>query len=303
MLRAFAAQSILHALIAGVVVEALLRAWRVEDAVWRLRFRLVPLGFPILVLPLFLLAPWRGSPAFTANWSLLASDRWNLLRVGGTGLGDLALLLAAGLGAALFLRDAWPPLIDAFRASPAPSAPWLPVPDRLRATADAHARALGVPPPEVRVLRGQLPVLLCEEVRRPALVASTGTLEQLDPDALDAAVAHELAHAAHRDPAWGYALIAARALTFFNPATQWAARRVVDELERRADQVAARLTGKPEALARSIRDPCARLAAGRGRHRRPLRADSGAAAWLPSAAAASGCSPRAPRRRRSPPGR
>ncbi|RPJ69066.1 MAG: hypothetical protein EHM24_19645 [Acidobacteria bacterium] len=251
MLRAFAAQSILHALVAGLVVEALLRTWRLEDAVWRLRFRLIPLALPILALPAFLLAPGRATPAFAATWAIFDTGRWNLLRVGSLGVGDLVLALAAGVGSVLFLRDAVPPLLDEIGPPPR-RGPDLPVPERLRAMADSHARALGIEPPAIRLLRGRLPVLLCVGARRPALVLSAATLEQLDVRSLEAAVAHELVHAAHRDPAWGYALIAARALTFFNPATQWAARAVVDELERRADQIAARLTRQPEALARSI---------------------------------------------------
>jgi Zn-dependent protease with chaperone function len=82
---------------------------------------------------------------------------------------------------------------------------------------------------------------------------SAGTLEQLHPAALDAALAHEPVHAARHDPLWGYVLIAARALTFFNPATQWLARAAVDDIERRTDQAALRLVRDPEALARAVR--------------------------------------------------
>lgn len=251
MLRAFVAQSILHALVAGLVVEALLRAWRLEDAVWRLRFRILPLALPILALPLFLLVPFRATPRFAATWAVFDSGRWNLLGVGTLGAGDLVLALAAGVGSVLFLRDAVPPLLDEIGPQPR-RGPDLAVPGRLREMAQAHARALGIDPPAIRLLRGRLPILLCVGARQPELVLSAATLEQLDVRSLDAAVAHELVHAAHRDPAWGYALIAARALTFFNPATQWASRAVVDEIERRADQIAARLTGNAEALARSI---------------------------------------------------
>jgi len=149
MLRAFAAQSILHALIAGLVVEALLRAWRVEDAVWRLRFRLIPLALPILVLPAFLLAPWRASPAFAATWAIFDTGRWNLLGVGSLGAGDLILALAAGVGSVLFLRDAVPPLLDEIGPPPR-RGPDLPVPDRLTEMVHARADALGIEPPAIR---------------------------------------------------------------------------------------------------------------------------------------------------------
>jgi Zn-dependent protease with chaperone function len=252
MLRAFVAQSILHALVAGLVVEALLYAWRVEDGRWRLRFRLVALAEPIVVLPLLFLFPWRTDPSF-GTAALFASERWNLVAVGGAPLGDVILVCAAGSGAALFLRDAAPPLLDALRGATASAALPASVPPALDALVRARAAALGIAPPEVRLLRLRAPVLLCEAAARPALVISTGTLDRLDADQLDAAVAHELAHAAHRDPAWGYVLIAVRALAFFSPAAQWTARAAVEDLERRADQVARRLTGRPAALAAAIR--------------------------------------------------
>lgn len=255
MLRAFVAQSILHALVAGLVIEALLWAWRVEEGVWRLRLRLVALAEPVFVLPLLMLVPWRLGPGFAGTWALLSNERWNVLRVGGAGLGDLLVICAAGAGAALFLRDALPPLLEALRGTPhAPRAgSFHAVPPVLVAAAAKHARALGTAPPEIRLLRSRLPVLLCEHARRPALVISAATVERLDPASMNAALAHEVAHAAHRDPLWGYALIAARAVTFFNPATQWMARAAVDDMERRADQAALRLTGAPDALSHAIR--------------------------------------------------
>lgn len=253
MLRAFVAQSMLHALVAGLMVEALLLAWRVENGAWRLRFRLLALAEPILVLPLFFLVAWRGDASFIAGAALFATERWNLLQIGGVPFGSIVLLGAAAAGAGLFLRDAAPPLLDLLRTAPGRDWTPAPVPAGLIALVQSHAQALGIASPDVRVLRLRTPVLLCEQASRPALVVSTGTLDRLDPDALDAGVAHELAHAAHRDPAWGYVLIAARALTFFNPAAQWTARAAVDDIERRADQVALRLTGNAAGLAAAIR--------------------------------------------------
>ncbi len=252
---AFLSQSILHAVVAAVFVEALLRAWRIEDGAWRLRFRLLALTAPILWLPaLWVIAPVRRSPVFVAHWALFAGERWNQLRPGGTGLGDLLLLVACGAGSALFLRDALPPLIDALRGATRPpaSGPWHSTTAGLRGLVAARSFALAIPPPDVRVVDTPVPVLLCEGARDPALVVSAAAIERLGPDELDAAITHELAHAKHRDPAWGYFLIAVRAVLFFNPAAQWIARAMVDDIERRADQTAAAATGHPEGLARAI---------------------------------------------------
>jgi Zn-dependent protease with chaperone function len=253
MLLAYLSQSILHALVAAVFVEALLRVWRVEDGAWRIRFRLLALAVPVVWLPLLLLfAPFRNGAVFIARWALFAGERWNQIRIAGAGLGDLVLLLAAGLGSALFLRDALPPLADLLRGtSPMPDAgPSHTIEAGLRAVARRHADALGIAMPGIRVVRTTTPVLLCEGARRPVLVVSPATLGRLQGAELDVAVAHELAHAAHRDPALGYLLIAVRAILFFNPAAQWTARALVDDIERRADQVAVGLTGDAAALIR-----------------------------------------------------
>jgi Zn-dependent protease with chaperone function len=255
MLRAFLAQSILHALVAAMLVEALLRVWRIGDGAWRLRLRLLALAAPLVWLPaLFLLAPARSTAPFADHRALFASERWNLVTVGGEGLGNLCLLLAAGLGSVLFLRDALPPLLDLLRggaAAPSPG-PWQSAGAIVERLAARYASGYGAMTPEVRVVRAGGPILLCEGARRPSLVVSTATVSLLAPDELEAAIAHEVAHAAFRDPAWGFGLLAARALLFFNPAAQWVSRAMVDDVERRADQAAVRLTGKAEPLTRAI---------------------------------------------------
>lgn len=252
---AFLSQSILHALVAAVLVEALLRVWRIEDGVWRLRIRLVAFAAPLIWLPfLYLAIPWRSDPVFVARRALFAGERWSQLQVAGTDLGQIALLAAAAAGSVLFLRDALPPLRDALRGSshvPAPG-PWHQAVSALRGPVDRHSAALGIPAPDIRVVDTDSPVLLCEGAARPLLVVSPVTIDRLGPDELDAAVAHELAHAKFRDPAWGYLLIAARALLFFNPAVQWMARALVDDIERRADQAAVRVAGHADGLARAM---------------------------------------------------
>jgi Zn-dependent protease with chaperone function len=256
MLRAFFSQSILHALVAALVANALLRAWRVEHAEWRLRVRLVALALPPLALPLFFaFAPWRNSAAFVSQWALFAGERWNRIRLGPEGLGDILLVLSAGLGSALFLRDALPPILDGFNRGWShlpPSDLSLP-PASVRTLVERLAATCGIQAPVTRLVRSSAPVLLCEGLEHPRLVISTRTLDLLDDDALEAAIAHELSHASRRDPRAGYLLIAIRALLFFNPAAQWMARVVVDDLERRADDAAVRLTGRGVPLARAVR--------------------------------------------------
>jgi Zn-dependent protease with chaperone function len=255
MALAFLSQSILHGLVAALFVEALLGVWRLEDGAWRMRIRLMALAAPLVWLPvLFVAAPFRSSPVFVSRWALFAGERWNQIELAGMGLGHFSLLAAAGVGSALFLRDALPPLLDAVRGSSRGFAtePWHPTTTGLRSLVAARAAALGIRPPGVRLVATPTPVLFCQGVGDPVLVVSPPTLERLRPDELDAAITHELAHVKHRDPAWGFLLIAVRAALFFNPAAQWTARAIVDDIERRADLAAATATGDPEGLARAI---------------------------------------------------
>ena len=58
-----AGQAILHATVAALVVEALLRLWRVEDPGERLAMRWVEMAAPVLLTTAYLaLAPWRSAP-------------------------------------------------------------------------------------------------------------------------------------------------------------------------------------------------------------------------------------------------
>jgi Zn-dependent protease with chaperone function len=255
MILALLAQSILHGLVSALFVEALFRRCRIVDAAWRLRLRALGLVVTAVGPPaLILIAPFRESAAFAARWALFAGERWDQVRVGGAGLGDLALLFSAATGSVLFLRDALPPLVDMVRGTvPLREAPpWHAGLAMIRPVVDARAAALGIAPPGTRLVEAPVPILLCEGVHRPVVVVSPATLERLRGDDLDAAITHELAHAAHHDPAWSYVLIAVRAALFFNPAVQWLARAMVDDIECRADQTAARATGGAAALIRAI---------------------------------------------------
>ena len=249
----YAGQAIVHALVAALVVEALVRLWRVEIPDLRLAFRLLVLAFPLLVLPaFFLLAPARGEEWFRERWAIFVGGRWGELGVRGVGVGELGLALLSGMGVTLFLRDLLPFLAERLRGRALSSGlPW----DGTGVIArelPKVAGAMGLPAPPILLLDRPAPVLLCAGVLRPTLVLSGGTLEMLDERELSAALAHEVAHLARRDAILGWLLIAARAVMFFNPVVQVVARRMVQEMEWRADDLAAAATGDPLALASGL---------------------------------------------------
>jgi Zn-dependent protease with chaperone function len=236
-LVAYAGQAILHTTIAALVLEALLRLWRVQDPGERLRLRWVVLLSPLLTAAYLVLAPARSTDGFGVRWALFAGDRWNALHVGPLGAATAVTWLLAVLGVALYLRDAIPFLADRTgRQAPDEVLPeGHPAVQRLRehlGQADAPAAPH---PVDVRVVALDTPVLLCSGVDRPCVIASTAALDLLTDTELRAALAHELEHVAHRDPLCGWWLMAVRTLQCFNPAIQVVGRQAVVEIERRAD--------------------------------------------------------------------
>jgi Zn-dependent protease with chaperone function len=242
-------QSIVHALIAALAVEALLRIWRVALPGERLAFRLLALAQPLLVTPLLVELPVRADEGFHDRWALFAGRHWE--DVGLLGLSFFQIFVGAmalaGLG--LFLLDLWPLL----RSLRRPRRQGTPVPEALQGELRelAGAAGLSVPPP-LRLLPEHSPSLYCAGVRRAEVVLSAGTLDLLDPAERRAALAHELAHLARRDPLVSWGLMAVRALQIWNPVVQVLARAMAREAERRADDAGAALAGDRLALASAL---------------------------------------------------
>src|SRR6266702_905363 len=119
----YAAQSVIHALVAALAVEALLQIWHARAPDDRLALRLLGLGQPLVFTPLlFVLGPSRRGEEFHDRWALFASRRWEELPVLGTTAFHLAVGAAAVLGTLLFLMDLVPLLPGRRRELP-PAAP------------------------------------------------------------------------------------------------------------------------------------------------------------------------------------
>jgi len=248
-----AAETIVHGIVAAIVVMVLLRVQRIHSPQDRIRFWALAMGMPIAGTPLlWVLAPWRLDDGFRDGWALVSGSHLGADVGHVTGpLGTLMVLLGLA-GTALFLRDAIPFVLEFVTSRPAhrtgapPSA-------ALSAAAERAAAALAMETPRLSVLASKHPILMCRGLRKPFIVVSTGLCDLLTPRELEASIAHEMSHAQHRDPVLGWALLVARGLCFFNPAVQLAARAAVLEIERRADQSAARMVGSTRDVVGSLR--------------------------------------------------
>ena len=254
MLITAAGQAILHATVAALVVEALLRLWRVDDPGERLALRWVAMAAPVLLtIPYLALAPWRTAPWFIEDWSLFAGAHWNHVRLGGVGVASASSAALSALGTVLFLRDAVPFVADRLGRPTTESGLGHdhPASVRVRNALEALPASDRHRPPATTVMDLESPVLLCTGIDRTAILISTGTLARLGDVPLQAALAHEFAHLARRDPLTGWWLMAARTLQVFNPVVQIVARQAIQDLERRAD-IAVTAQGRSGGLAEAV---------------------------------------------------
>jgi Zn-dependent protease with chaperone function len=244
-----ARESTLHALVATFVLAALARTWRLDDPTMRVRLGLLAVAGPAIGAPLLhLFAPARASDAFRAS-ALLDSARWNDVRLLGVGLADALVAACAAFALLLLLRDLLPWLRD--RLAP-PAAIRGAEGARARAAFDRLTRRMRVATPPLVVLDEDALVLHCAGVRRPAVFVSRATADALDDEELAGALAHEIAHLERRDPALGWLLMAVRVVLWFNPVVQVVARGITQEIERRADERAAEVTGDRVAVASAL---------------------------------------------------
>lgn len=179
------------------------------------------------------------------------------------------------------------------------------VPSDLQARLDRLARHLGLRT-QIRLLasrRAASPLLL--GWLKPVVLVPSAAFLHLAPEALEAVLAHELAHLRRRDPLVNLLQGLAEALLFFHPCAWWLSARIRDLREHCCDDEAAALCGDPLPLAEGLAalerlrrglpsDPSPALAAAKGKlmHRiarlftpEPCTAPSGRALLLVLAAA------------------
>ena len=242
----------LHSLIACVSVEGVIRALAVRAPATRIALRDLALVLPVVFVPVATwLAPWRTSDEFLAQ-ALFVSQRFDRLVVGDLPFRQSAWWVCAAIGALFLARDVRLRLhrnhADAGKDLPDDDARVSLIGGLVRQLSDR----MGVAPPVVRIVDSAKPLMHLEGVRRRHLLFSTATLAHLTEAQLEAAIAHELSHLASRDLRRSIVLVSVRLVLIASPLAHIIARRQHQELEWRADDTAAHVTGRPIALARAL---------------------------------------------------
>lgn len=89
---------------------------------------------------------------------------------------------------------------------------------------------------------------------RPVVIVPTALIAHMPADLLEALLAHELAHIRRHDYLVNLAQHAVEALLFYHPVVWWLSRRIRDEREQIADDIAARALGEPRRLALALQE-------------------------------------------------
>jgi Zn-dependent protease with chaperone function len=247
----YVAQSFLHSLVAALIVDTALIAWRIENPLLRLRFRLIVIILPLVAFPLYqAIDPGRGSALFRLD-AIFDMNRWLDLRIWELiPIGLLFLLLLVFTGIVFVLQEVLPiarhatasgqDTLDAKKPDPGSPA----------------SRALELLPgnkPELFLLDDDEFIIFSSTRRSAAIYLSRGLVDALSFPELQAAIAHEVGHVRRSRRPLMVLIFLLRVVMFYNPIVLMEFRRIVQEEEKICDDVAVELTGDRAALARALR--------------------------------------------------
>jgi len=247
----YLAQSFLHSLIAALIVDTALLAWKIEAPVIRQRFRLLVIVLPIISFPLYqAISPERSSALFRLE-AYFDIDRWLHLELWGTVPVGVLFLLFLFFTAMVFILQEMLPIARHTLSSGHGALEGVRPEPESRVT-----RALeGLPgrKPDVFIIDDEAFAMFSSTGKDPAVYLSGGLVEKLTLDELRAAIAHEIGHIQRsRRPAMVLIFIL-RVLMFYNPIILMEFRRIVQEEEKICDDMASSITGDRAALAGALR--------------------------------------------------
>jgi Zn-dependent protease with chaperone function len=247
----YIAQSFLHSLIAALIVDTALLAWKIEAPVIRQRFRLLVIVLPIISFPLYeTITPERSSALFRLE-ALFDIGRWLDLELWGTvPVGVLFLLFLAFTAVVFVLQEMLPIVRHTLSSSDGALEGARPEPES-RVTSALE----GLPgrKPEVFIIDDDAFAMFSSTGKDPAVYLSGGLVEKLTFDELRAAIAHEVGHIQRSRRPVMVLVFVLRVLMFYNPIILMEFRRIVQEEEKICDDVASSITGDRAALAGALR--------------------------------------------------
>ncbi len=246
----YAVQTVLHSLVASVLVDCAFIAWDIRTPFMKQRFRFMVILLPIASYPLYqMLFPRRGDVYFRID-SLLDSNKWfslDLLR--GVPLFTVFIAILAVSSLIFILQELLPIFFHMREQSRSVQEPVSEAVEQVLTQKVTEALE-GLPFDQqfVEILNDEDLSLFSDTGLNPRIYISTGLMNILTIEQLQAAFAHEIGHIQRtRRPVLIFAYIL-RVLMFYNPIAMLEFRKLSQEEEKVCDDIAISLTGKPEAL-------------------------------------------------------
>ena len=250
----YLSQSLCHSAVAAAIADSSLLAWKISDPRVKQRFRLIVIIAPIISFPVYQwINPARGSIYFRLE-ALFDVQRWFFLDVFGFFTIWTVTLFIIGLTSLIFIVQEMVPIIihlwEVRRVGPAEPMDDFPVEKKEQALKILK----GLPMDSVRLhfIDDEEMVLFSSTGRQAEVFISSGMIDEMNPDELRAAVAHELAHIKRSRTPLLMIVYLVRIMMFFNPITLIEFRKVAQEEEKICDDMAVAATGDREALARAV---------------------------------------------------
>ena len=248
---AYAIQAFFHSAVAGAVVEIALKSWKIRSPSTRQRFLLLAVLFPIFSFPVFHALNSARSSVYFRMGALFDSSRWlNVELPGSIPLGAVLLLVFLMTSLVFFFQELFPVLRHAIASGTT-------APGEIREGDDpVLVEALGnlpVEAPDVHVIDDEDPMIFSSTGRKGSVFLTSGLIGFLTVEQLQAALAHEIAHVVRSRRPYMVIVFLLRIAMFFNPIVLLEFRRSVQDDEKICDEIAVSLTGKPLALAGTLR--------------------------------------------------
>lgn len=246
----YIAQAFCHSVIAAIIVDGSLQAWKITNPLIRQRFSFIVLLFPVFSFPLYqFINPERGQISFRLE-ALFDINRWlNLELWGMVHLSLLFVLILSLTTIIFFLQEVIPILKHTIESKKSKFNVKKPQPDSVVYKALA---SLNVEKPEIFIIENDDFILSSGTGKNAAITLSTGLIDVLTMEELQAALAHEIAHIQRNRQPLMLTVFFFRLLMFFNPIALIEFRKIVQEDEKICDDIAISLTGKPSALAETL---------------------------------------------------
>jgi Zn-dependent protease with chaperone function len=250
----YAVQTVLHSLTASVLVDCALIAWDIRTPFIKQRFRFLVILLPIVSFPLYqIISPRRGDAYFRLE-GLLDSSKWfSLDLVQGIPLFTIFVFILAISSLIFIVQELLPIFLHMREQVRVTNEPVSEVVEQ--SVSQKVSKALeGLPFAEefVELLIDEDLALFSDTGLNPRIYVSTGLVDTLTIEQLQAAFAHEIGHIQRtRRPVLIFAYIL-RVIMFYNPIAMFEFRKLAQEEEKVCDDIAISLTGKPDALSEAV---------------------------------------------------